>query len=66
MFMEDNLNKQIHAYDNIYEYHDKMLFIEKILHYYEHTSYTSNEKKMCYTYWKKRLEDVYTIAFAFF
>jgi len=38
MFMNDNLDMQIHAYDNIYEYHDKMLFMEQLLHYYKHTS----------------------------
>jgi hypothetical protein len=66
MFMKDNLVLQIQAYDDIYDYHHKMLFIEKLLHYYEHTPYTSNEKEICSTYWNKTLEELYSVVFTYF
>lgn len=66
MFMKDDLETQIQFYDTIYDYHPKMLFIEKLLHYYKHTSYTSDQKELCSTYWKRTLEEVYLVAFTYF
>lgn len=66
MFMKDDLETQIQVYDTIYEYHHKMLFIEKLLHYYKHSSYTSNQKEQCCSYWKRTLEEVYSVAFTYF
>lgn len=54
MFMNDNLVLQIETYDKIYDYRDKWLFVQKLLHYYKHTPYTSKDKEICCTYWNDR------------
>jgi len=43
--MNDNLVLQIETYDKIYDYRDKWLFVQKLLHYYKHTPYTSKDKE---------------------
>ena len=63
--MNDDLESQIQFYDTIHDYHAKMLFIEKLLHYYEHASYTSNQKEICCIHWKKTLDELYWFAFTY-
>lgn len=66
MFMNDDLRLQIEIYHRINDYHNKALFIEKILHYYNNTTYKSENKKLCQEYWLKELDELYYIAFRYF
>ena len=65
MFMKDDLEDQIQLYDTILDYHHKMLFIEKLLHYYKNVSYTSDQKEICCIHWQKTLDQLYWFAFTY-
>jgi|TARA_B110000971_G_C19960074_1_gene477556 hypothetical protein len=66
MFMNDNLSLQIEKYNKIEDYHNKALFIEKMLRYYNTTNYISSDKKLCVEYWEKELDELYYVAFRYF
>lgn len=65
MYLNDNLLKQIEMYRKIEDYHNKALFIEKLLRYYNTTHYISKDKTLCITYWEKELDDLYYDAFRY-
>lgn len=65
MYLNDNLLKQIEMYRKIEDYHNKALFIEKLLSYYNTTHYISNDKTLCITYWEKELDYLYYDAFRY-
>jgi hypothetical protein len=65
MYLNDNLLKQIEMYRKIEDYHNKALFIEKLLRYYNTTHYISNDRTLCIEYWEKELEELYYDAFRY-
>lgn len=65
MYLNDNLLKQIEMYRKLEDYHNKALFIEKLLHYYNSTCYISNDKTLCIEYWEKELDELYYDAFRY-
>lgn len=64
--MMDNLALQIEIYNSIEDYHDKGLFIEKIVAYYQRSSYDSPNKQQCFAYWMDALNRYYDIMFKYF
>lgn len=66
MFMNDDLRLQLEVYHSLEDYHNKALFIEKLLDYYKHTTYMSTNKTFCQSYWERELEELYYIGFRFF
>lgn len=62
----DNLALQIQVYDSIEDYHTKGLFIEKIIYYYEHSTYETQNKEQCLSYWRDAIRDYYDIMFEYF
>ena len=65
MYLNYNLLKQLELYRKIEDYHNKALFIEKILRYYNTTNYTSIDKQLCIEYWEKELDELYYVAFRY-
>lgn len=64
--MMDNLALQIEIYNSIEDYHAKGLFIEKLLVYYQNTTYDSLDKQQCFAYWTEALNHYYDIMFKYF